>query len=127
MFALTALAIEAMAARYLRHQLVRRAAMLKRDGDPKAVARWFKASSRSSELLLLACNLANTSLALGLPCFVLSYTKADPLPGFALMLPAFILWMKLVSYAHCCWDLRAARRAGEVRSGERGAPDADPE
>ena len=31
---------------------------------------------------------------------------------------AIVLWMKLVSYHHCCADLRAARRAGELRPGE---------
>jgi hypothetical protein len=127
LFPLSAWCIEAVAARYLQSQLRQRAAMLKRDGESKAVAAWFKAASRSSELLLLACNLANTTVALALPCAVLTYTEADPLPGFALVIPAFILWMKLVSYSHCCWDLRRARRAGEVRSGERGAPDADAE
>eukprot|EP00798_Chlamydomonas_sp_ICE-L_P001934 gene1934-33344_t len=45
-----------------------------------------------------------------------------------------ILWMKLISFHHCCWDLRAARRGGVViglskptkpgalMPGERGSP-----
>lgn len=39
------------------------------------------------------------------------------------MLCTLTAWMKLVSYHHCHWDLRMARRAGEIRSGERGSPD----
>ena len=37
---------------------------------------------------------------------------------------AICLWMKLVSYAHCNADLRAAQRANQLRPGERGAPGA---
>lgn len=37
-------------------------------------------------------------------------TQADLLPGFALTLSTICLWMKLVSYAHCHADLRAAHR-----------------
>lgn len=44
-------------------------------------------------------------------------------PGMVLMLCTLTAWMKLVSYHHCHWDLRMARRAGEIRSGERGSPD----
>lgn len=32
--------------------------------------------------------------------------------------------MKLLSYHHCCADLRTARREGVVRPGERGCPGA---
>ena len=39
---------------------------------------------------------------------------------------AIVIWMKLISYAHCNWDLRIAHRQNQLRPGERGAPDADP-
>ncbi len=39
--------------------------------------------------------------------------------GGVLMMLAIVTWMKLVSYHHCCADLRAARRRGELRPGGR--------
>ena len=37
-------------------------------------------------------------------------TQAKPVDSFVLFMIACIMWMKLVSYHHVCWDLRAARR-----------------
>jgi diacylglycerol O-acyltransferase-1 len=50
--------------------------------------------------------------------------QAEAGPGFLLTLCTIVVWMKLVSYAHCNSDLRAARRLGQLRSGERGSPEA---
>mmetsp|Transcript_33702 Transcript_33702/g.95355 ORF Transcript_33702/g.95355 Transcript_33702/m.95355 type:complete len:739 (+) Transcript_33702:91-2307(+) len=55
-----------------------------------------------------------------LPCAVIVVYKAPPAAGILLLQAAVVLWMKLVSYAHCCNDLRSARRHNEVRPGERG-------
>lgn len=49
--------------------------------------------------------------------------QAEPISGSILMFLAVVLWMKLVSYHHCCFDLRMARRCGEIRPGERGSGD----
>lgn len=54
------------------------------------------------------------------------HPQAEPGPGFVLTSFAIVTWMKLVSYAHCNWDLRLAHRENQLRPGERGAPDADP-
>lgn len=48
--------------------------------------------------------------------------QAPPLAGLLLCVAAVIVWMKLVSYAHCCNDLRAARRQNEVRRGSPNQP-----
>lgn len=53
--------------------------------------------------------------------------QADAAPGFLLTLCTLVVWMKLVSYAHCHHDLRAAHRANLLRPGERGAPESNPE
>lgn len=42
------------------------------------------------------------------------HSQADLLPGFTLTLMTICLWMKLVSYAHCHADLRAAHRQVRV-------------
>ena len=51
--------------------------------------------------------------------------------SFVLFMIACIMWMKLVSYHHVCWDLRAARReagytfllgGGAVAAGGTGGP-----
>ena len=50
--------------------------------------------------------------------------QAEAGPGFLLTLCTLVVWMKLVSYAHCNADLRAARRLKQLRSGERGSMEA---
>ena len=35
-------------------------------------------------------------------------TRAEPVPGFVVVTCTVILWMKLVSYAHCNYDFRRA-------------------
>nr|QID75817.1 diacylglycerol cyltransferase [Dunaliella salina] len=81
-----------------------------------------KLSSRVSrfEWVLFVANLVNTSAAVVVPWAVIHYTQAEPLPGGVLIAVSIVLWMKLVSYHHCCADLRAARRNGQVRPGEEG-------
>jgi hypothetical protein len=51
--------------------------------------------------------------------------QADAAPGALLTLCTITVWMKLVSYAHCHYDLRAAHRGGLLKPGERGAPGDD--
>jgi hypothetical protein len=43
--------------------------------------------------------------------------QAEPVSGGVLIMLAVVLWMKLVSFHHCCADLRTARRRGELRPG----------
>ena len=42
------------------------------------------------------------------PCAVVEVTQAEPVPGFFVVMCTVILWMKLVSYAHCNHDFRCA-------------------
>lgn len=42
------------------------------------------------------------------------YLQAEPFAAGMLFMLAIVLWMKLVSYHHCCADLRSARREGQV-------------
>ncbi|GLI60498.1 hypothetical protein VaNZ11_002660, partial [Volvox africanus] len=102
----------------LRDQLSKRKEMAE-----EAVAREVRVRARAHEWLLFLANLASTSCAIGLPWAVISLTRAEPISGGILITLAVVLWMKLVSYHHCCFDLRAARRCGEIRPGERGCPD----
>ena len=60
----------------------------------------------TAEHLMLLLNLANTTAAMLLPCFIILHTRAELLPGFALTMATCILWLKLISYAHCNWDYR---------------------
>ena len=45
------------------------------------------------------------------PCAVVEVTQAEPVPGFFVVMCTVILWMKLVSYAHCNHDFRSAPAA----------------
>ena len=60
----------------------------------------------ATEWTLFTLNLANTSAALAVPCGLVTLTRADLIPGFLVTISAVILWLKLVSYAHCNYDLR---------------------
>ncbi|GIM06446.1 hypothetical protein Vretimale_10762, partial [Volvox reticuliferus] len=102
----------------LRDQLSKR-----KDMAEAEVAREVRVRARAHEWLLFLANLASTSCVIGLPWAVISLTRAEPISGGILITLAVVLWMKLVSYHHCCFDLRAARRGGEIRPGERGCPD----
>uniref|UniRef100_A0A7R9VM43 O-acyltransferase n=1 Tax=Chlamydomonas euryale TaxID=1486919 RepID=A0A7R9VM43_9CHLO len=64
-----------------------------------------------AEWLVFLSNIANTTAAIGVPWAVIYNTKAEPAEAIVLILLACILWMKLVSYHHVCWDLRRCRRA----------------
>lgn len=65
-----------------------------------------------------------TSLTLLVPCWAVATQRGDPadvaIPGFLLVGSTIVLWMKLVSYAHCGHDCRSLRRAGEPLPGEKG-------
>jgi diacylglycerol O-acyltransferase-1 len=60
----------------------------------------------ATEWVLFVLNALNTSAALLVPCALVTRTRADIVPGFLITVSAVILWMKLVSYAHCNHDLR---------------------
>lgn len=110
----------------LSHPQLKAAASKKEGKDRARAAAALSARAASHERLLLALNALNTTAALLVPCWAVHANAADLLPAFALTLMAICLWMKLVSYAHCHADLRAAQRADQLRPGERGAPGADP-
>ncbi|KAG2448405.1 hypothetical protein HYH02_006297 [Chlamydomonas schloesseri] len=102
----------------LRQQLSKRSGL-----SAAAVERAVGLRARAHEWLLFLVHLTTTTGVIALPWAVISLTKAEPVSGAILITLAVVLWMKLVSYHHCCFDLRAARRSGEVRPGERGCPD----
>ncbi|KAG2493012.1 hypothetical protein HYH03_008675 [Edaphochlamys debaryana] len=91
--------------------------------DDPAVQRVLRARARLHEWLLFLLNAATTSTIIVLPWTVIYLTKAEPVSAGILFMLAIIMWMKMVSYHHCCFDLREARRCGEIRPGERGCPD----
>lgn len=62
----------------------------------------------TTEWSLFLLNLANTAAALAVPCCLVTSTHADVVPGFVITMAAVVLWLKLVSYAHCNHDLRCA-------------------
>lgn len=51
-------------------------------------------------------NALNTTATMAVPFGVIHFTKAEPLPGFALTMATCVLWLKLVSYAHVNYDYR---------------------
>ena len=40
--------------------------------------------------------------------------QAEPWSGMLLIILSVVLWMKLISYHHCCADMRTTRRDGQV-------------
>ena len=78
----------------------------KRDLRPSDARRLAAQMRHTTEWALFVLNLANTSAVLLVPCGLVTATRADILPGFLVTISAVILWLKLVSYAHCNYDLR---------------------
>ena len=91
----------------------------KKDVRPSDARRLAARMGRQTEALLLALNAANLTAALGVPCAVVELTHAEAVPGFVVTIFTVVLWMKLVSFAHCNYDLRCAVHAP-------GAPTSDP-
>lgn len=108
----------------LQQELRLRESLSKRDDVKEGAARRaLRSREQATEWGLFLANTATTTCVLGLPWYIISATKAEPISGSILMFLAVVLWMKLVSYHHCCFDLRMARRCGEIRPGERGSGD----
>ncbi|PSC71143.1 Diacylglycerol O-acyltransferase 1 [Micractinium conductrix] len=120
-FVLAALGIERLGVRLLAAEQRAVAAQRKREVGYTELKRIAARRASATEHLMLLLNLANTTAAMLLPCFIILHTRAELLPGFALTMATCILWLKLISYAHCNWDYRVTRRRGEVRAGERGS------
>uniref|UniRef100_A0A061SC89 diacylglycerol O-acyltransferase n=1 Tax=Tetraselmis sp. GSL018 TaxID=582737 RepID=A0A061SC89_9CHLO len=114
---------EVVAVRLLSNELrAKEAAEKKSDGDKaddgssgatRRGVRWREAALAGAQTL-------TTTAMLLLPCWAVVWYEAPPLAGALLVTASVIYWMKMVSYAHCCNDLRTARRSGEIRPGERG-------
>ncbi len=88
----------------------------KKDVRPSDARRLAARMGRQTEALLLALNAANLTLTLAVPCAVVELTRAEAVPGFVVTIFTVVLWMKLVSFAHCNYDLRRAPRAGQGAS-----------
>ena len=82
----------------------------KRDLRPSDARRLAAQMAATTEWSLFLLNLANTAAALLVPCCLVTSTHADAVPGFVITMAAVVLWLKLVSYAHCNHDLRCAVR-----------------
>ena len=78
----------------------------KRDLRPSDARRLATQMAATTEWSLFLLNLANTAAALLVPCCLVTSTHADAVPGFVITMAAVVLWLKLVSYAHCNHDLR---------------------
>lgn len=92
----------------------------KKDVRPSDARRLAARMGRQTEALLFALNAANLTAALGVPCAVVELTHSEAVPGFVVTIFTVVLWMKLVSFAHCNYDLRCAARS----RGARAAPPA---
>lgn len=62
--------------------------------------------ARVTETFCLLANSVNAALALFLPCYVIQVTEAEVVPGSILTAFTIVLFLKLVSYAHCNGELR---------------------
>ena len=82
----------------------------KRDLRPSDARRLAAQMAATTEWSLFLLNLANTAAALLVPCCLVTSTHADAVPGFVITMAAVVLWLKLVSYAHCNYDLRWTAR-----------------
>ncbi len=80
----------------------------KKELRPSDARRLAAKMGRSTEWLLFALHVTNLFSTLAVPCYVVETTHAEPVPGFFVVVCTVILWMKLVSYAHCNYDLRCA-------------------
>ncbi|KAK9811327.1 hypothetical protein WJX72_001878 [[Myrmecia] bisecta] len=117
----TAYAIELVGCARLEAERKAGIAKRKKEVSPSDAKRRAAAMGRATERLMWCLNFVNISGALLFPCYMVFATNADPAPGGVLMLVTVILWMKLISYAHCNQDYRVARREGVLRPGERGS------
>lgn len=78
----------------------------KKELRPSDARRLAAKMGRSTEWMLFALHVVNLLLTLLVPSAVVELTHAEPVPGFFVVVCTVILWMKLVSYAHCNYDLR---------------------
>lgn len=107
-FTLSALVIEKAAYWFLVLAIRAQDAEAKREVGKRS--RRDRHSGAWAEAFVAVLNLINTSATLLIPCGVIHYTNAEPLPSFVLTTAATVLWLKLVSYAHVQWSIRCSRR-----------------
>ncbi|CAM9992729.1 unnamed protein product, partial [Hapterophycus canaliculatus] len=62
----------------------------------------------------------NIFLCLAIAVVIVWATEGSPVFGFAYLFTAAILWLKLISYAHCNRDLRLAWREKALAAKEKG-------
>eukprot|EP01025_Chloroclados_australasicus_P052422 TRINITY_DN6110_c0_g2_i2.p1 TRINITY_DN6110_c0_g2~~TRINITY_DN6110_c0_g2_i2.p1 ORF type:complete len:673 (-),score=48.10 TRINITY_DN6110_c0_g2_i2:283-2301(-) len=71
-------------------------------------------SSARFTQLIVALNLILVAFVLIIPVTVIMHTESDLIPGIILMMCSVVLFMKLLSFCHCNWDLRRQFRKGEL-------------
>lgn len=69
--------------------------------------------------LCTICQILITLICLLVPLYFVYISEGAIPPCFAVTMFILVVWMKLVSFAHCNYDLRQARLANEIRPGER--------
>ena len=77
-----------------------------KEESKRAVAAAKSAPVVTETLVWSAHLIVSFILPIALPVVVLHSTEGDPLPSVVLVLCSITLWMKLISYAQCNWDLR---------------------
>jgi len=78
----------------------------KAGGGKQGGASAASAAALTEVLVWAAHTLVSMTLPIAVPVLVLHWTEGDVLPNVVLVLCAITLWMKLISYAQCNWDLR---------------------
>ncbi|CAL8469029.1 g8570 [Coccomyxa elongata] len=124
---LIASGIEKLGAARLKAEKKASTAKKKKDLRPSDARRLAAKMGRSTEWMLFALHVLNLLCTMLVPSAVVELTHAEPVPGFFVVMCTVILWMKLVSYAHCNYDLRARRRAADHRSHERHGSPSEPD
>ena len=101
-------------------------AKLKRDRPPAEARREAARLAVLHECVLNALAWANLAAVLGVPCALVRTTRAEPLPGFVVMILDVTLFLKLWSWWHCNQWLRRGPFPWSVMTPAAAAPRAVP-
>ncbi|GMH43556.1 hypothetical protein BSKO_11478 [Bryopsis sp. KO-2023] len=131
---LAALGIEIYGARRVNEVVMKRRGLTKKFGSnkkqgsrqrrlsseeiPEAAASSHDSMKRFNHLVVL-CHIMITLACLMGPLYFVSKSEGSIAPCFVVTLCTLTVWMKLVSFAHCNYDLRQARLNEDRRPGER--------
>eukprot|EP00884_Botryococcus_braunii_P001150 jgi/Botrbrau1/11035/Bobra.92_2s0008.1 len=120
-FAFVGLSIQKFGVWRLQQEKKAGTAKKKKELKPSDARKAAAAMARVTESICLIANTVNVALALFIPCAVIQYTKAEPVPGSVVSAFTIVLFLKLVSYAHCNGELRQAKRTADLKPGGSAA------